>query len=100
MKISNLPPAPRTDLPPGIRSANGADRSGGASRASATGSTEVKLSAAIELQAASSDGDFDAGRVEQLRAAIDAGTFRVNAEKVADSLIASNLDALKSPGRS
>lgn len=63
-------------------------------------STEVKLSAGQNLRDAGANGDFDAAKVESVKAAIAGGTFRVDAAVVADNLIASNLEALQASRRS
>jgi negative regulator of flagellin synthesis FlgM len=59
-------------------------------------SATVKLSDGLQALSASLNAEkpFDAKRVEELKAAIAEGSFRVNAEVVADKVIASNLDAL------
>jgi negative regulator of flagellin synthesis FlgM len=60
------------------------------------GSATVKLSDGLGTLKADLDGDdaFDAKRVAELKAAVEDGTFKVNAEVVADKLIASNVEAL------
>jgi negative regulator of flagellin synthesis FlgM len=60
------------------------------------GSATVKLSGALATLKAGMNADeaFDAKRVEQVRAAIADGSFKVNAKVVADKVIASNLEAL------
>ncbi len=59
-------------------------------------SATVKLSGGLGTLRGGSNADeaFNAKRVEQLKAAITGGTFQVNAEVVADKVIASNLEAL------
>lgn|GEM_PF-730222 len=59
-------------------------------------SSTVKLSGGLaSLKSEFVDADaFDAKRVDELKAAIAQGNFKVNAEVVADKLISGNLDAL------
>lgn len=45
-------------------------------------------------QTSRSQGDFDAGKVKAVRAAIENGTFRVNAEVVADKMLANTEEFL------
>jgi len=60
------------------------------------GSATVKLSGGMDSLKTGLGGDetFDAKRVEKLKAAIADGTFKVNAEIVADRLISGNVEAL------
>jgi negative regulator of flagellin synthesis FlgM len=100
MKINAQATAPRSATIGEGRVQGSADRTKGpAAAAGVAPSTQVKLSAGADLKAAGSDGDFDAQRVESLKAAIAGGTFKVNPEVVADKLIASNVDALTSTPR-
>jgi negative regulator of flagellin synthesis FlgM len=75
----------------------------GASAASATGgisgkdesSTRVALSpAAKALANSNTDASFDAGKVERVAQAIRDGKFEVNAEAIADKLIANAQELL------
>ncbi len=64
----------------------------GASRTAAAGGAAagvpVTLSnAARAAEAGRAPGDFDAAKVKAVKAAIENGTFRVNAEAVADKLL-------------
>lgn len=43
----------------------------------------------------STNGDFDAARVARIRESISAGHYQVNAEKIADGLLATVHDLLK-----
>jgi negative regulator of flagellin synthesis FlgM len=60
------------------------------------GSATVKLSGGLAKLSAevNTDEAFDAKRVEALKAAIDNGSFKVNAEVVASKVISSNVEAL------
>jgi negative regulator of flagellin synthesis FlgM len=73
----------------------------GSERASAPAeaSAKVELSATASFLAAQGDtGDFDAEKVARIAQAIRDGQFEVNAEAIADKLIAHTRDLL-SPGR-
>ncbi len=66
---------------------------GGAARAAAA--VPVTLSAAVRgADANRSTADFDAGKVKAVKAAIENGTFKVNAEAVADKLLANAEETL------
>jgi negative regulator of flagellin synthesis FlgM len=60
----------------------------------APGSTTVKLSATASSLLSASSGDFDADKVERMRRAIADGSFSVNAEVIADKLIANAQELL------
>jgi negative regulator of flagellin synthesis FlgM len=59
-------------------------------------SATVKLSGGLDKikDVIGATDAFDAKRVEELKAAINDGSFKVNAGVVADKLISSNLEAL------
>jgi negative regulator of flagellin synthesis FlgM len=94
MKIGPLDAKP-------VSTATAADRKTAPARAGQSGtqteaSAEVKLSAtAAELAGAATDPSFDAQKVERIAAAIRDGNFKVDAEKIADKLIANAQDLLK-----
>ena len=67
--------------------------------AAATAGVPVTLSRAAMAPAGRSTDDFDAVRVKAMRAAIENGSFRVNAEAIADKLLAGAQEML-SPLRS
>lgn len=102
MKIGNPMDVFRTGAPPAGAAASTTDPAGvrprGATgpRAAGERSATVKLSARLATLKGSdgADGSFDAGRVEQMKAAIANGSFKVDAGAVADKLISSNLEAL------
>ena len=59
-------------------------------------STKVELSSAgALLSTVEGSGDFDAAKVERIAQAIRDGKFEVNAEAIADKLIAHTRDLLK-----
>lgn len=99
MKIGNPLDLIRTGQPSGgpAAAADKAKAESTATQAPANGSSSsVKVSSGLAtLTAETQDSDaFDAKRVEQLKAAIADGSFKVNAEAVADKVISSNLEAL------
>lgn len=57
-------------------------------------STVALSSTASSLLSSSGTGDFDAGKVDRLGAAIAAGTFSINPEAIADKLIANAQELL------
>ena len=68
----------------------------GASRAAA-GVPVTLSSAARGVDASRSTADFDAGKVKAVKAAIENGTFKVDAEAVADKLLANAQETLSRP---
>lgn len=57
-------------------------------------SAKVQLSPAAQLASQSLDANFDAEKVERISQAIRDGSFKVNAEAVADKLIANAREQL------
>ncbi|MBS0390300.1 MAG: flagellar biosynthesis anti-sigma factor FlgM [Comamonadaceae bacterium] len=65
------------------------------SAARATAGVPVTLSATARgVEAGRSQGDFDAGKVKAVKTAIDNGSFKVDAEAVADKLLANAYETL------
>lgn len=63
--------------------------------ARAAAGVPVTLSATARgVESARGAADFDAGKVKAIKTAIDKGTFRVNAEAVADKLLANAQETL------
>ncbi|HEU4457978.1 MAG TPA: flagellar biosynthesis anti-sigma factor FlgM [Methylibium sp.] len=63
-------------------------------------SSSVSISAtATQLIGAATGGEFDAAKVERLRREIADGTYRIDAEKIADKLIANAQEALSAVRR-
>ena len=83
-----------TGVTTGATQANGGK---GAERAEAAGSSQASQTASVNVQLSSeaqslasqvsSASVFDANKVEEIKAAISNGTFKVDAEKVAEGLI-------------
>ena len=78
-------------------------KSAGTPQANATGenaSAQVRLSVAASslLDGVAADGDFDADKVARIAQAIESGSFRVNAEVIADKLIANAQELLGKVG--
>jgi negative regulator of flagellin synthesis FlgM len=97
------------DVNTSTSSATGSASTSGAAAAttgaSTTGSTVTSISTiSTQLQAvqaaSSSDEVYSTGKVNEIKAAIVAGTFRVNSSKVADGLLDSVHDLLGSRQRS
>ncbi|HJV88478.1 MAG TPA: flagellar biosynthesis anti-sigma factor FlgM [Noviherbaspirillum sp.] len=69
------------------RSGKSAEKTGGVSSAPVPTDT-VHISSKLEsLAQAGGNGVFDAGKVEEIKAAIANGTFKVDPEKVANGLL-------------
>ena len=68
--------------------------------AEADASAQVQLSAAASslLGAAPAEADFDADKVARISQAIDNGSFKINAEVIADKLIANAQELLGKVG--
>ena len=74
--------------------AEGAKPAGGAADPSA----QVQLSDAVNVLLADTGGDFDAAKVARISQAIENGTFKINAEAIADKLIANAKELLGKVG--
>lgn len=71
-----------------------AARQAGVAGTAADPSAKVELSSAANLMANPSAADFDAEKVERISQAIAEGSFQVNAELIADKLIANAQELL------
>ena len=100
MRIGNPSDLYRTGAAAGGPAAVDADKAKASAiplpSAKTEGSATVKLSGGLGTLKSDLDGDeaFDAKRVGELKATVENGTFKVNAEVVADKLISSNVEAL------
>jgi negative regulator of flagellin synthesis FlgM len=63
-------------------------------RSKASGPASATPAVASQAQLPSTNGDFDAGRVAQIRESIAAGRYQVDTGKIADGLLASVRDLL------
>lgn len=108
MKIGQTPEMPG-GLSPGAAAksqakavpaaSTGAAPAGSAAAAAAVASAGVpvtlsKAAQGLDNAAARVQGDFDAGKVKAVRAAIENGTFKVDAEVVADKMLANSQEFL------
>ncbi|MBQ0936213.1 flagellar biosynthesis anti-sigma factor FlgM [Ideonella paludis] len=70
----------------------------GVSRAEGEPSAKVAISSAASLLSqAADDPSFDAAKVERIAQAIKDGKFEINADKIADKLIANARELLERP---
>ncbi len=97
MKIGQKPelPGALAQAAPAKQQAKAAPQAAGgvaasASSAAAAAGVPVTFSSAAKAldQTSRNQGDFDAGKVKAVRAAIENGTFKVDAEVVADKMLA------------
>ncbi|HQS32637.1 MAG: flagellar biosynthesis anti-sigma factor FlgM [Polaromonas sp. 39-63-203] len=63
-------------------------------KSSASGPASAARAVASQGQLPSTNGDFDASRVAQIRESIAAGRYQVDTAKIADGLLASVRDLL------
>jgi negative regulator of flagellin synthesis FlgM len=82
------------------RPGKGAERAGSVSQPAASETDNVHLSSQAQLQSlaqtAGASGVFDTNKVEEIKAAIADGRFKVDAEKVATGLLDTVSDLLQS----
>jgi negative regulator of flagellin synthesis FlgM len=89
MKIGSFDNNPKNPVQPA------STRDGKTSGASTPeASAKVELSSAAALLAQQDDADFDASKVERIAQAIRDGKFEVNAEAIADKLLAHSREML------
>lgn len=91
MKITSLDPKLATPTPVGERRTPAGKAGGGVAEPSA----KVEISAAAQAAARQVEaGSFDAAKVEQMQQRIKDGSFTVNADAIADKLIANAREQL------
>lgn len=94
-QLDNSPKPQKVTSPATDARANQTAAAKDASAAPAEASTKVELSpAAAALAAQGNTADFDADKVARIAQAIRDGQFEVNAEAIADKLIAHTRDLL------
>ena len=101
MKIGQQPELPgalaQTGLAKQAKSpASAAEGAAKSAQAASTAGVPVTVSTAARAldQSPRTTGDFDAGKVKAVRAAIEKGTFSVNAEAIADKLLSNAQEIL------
>jgi negative regulator of flagellin synthesis FlgM len=95
MKIGSLDPKTAVAPMQNDRKSAGADKSGGtASTAEPSATVQISTAASL-ISSADSDGTFDADKVQRMAQAIREGKFEVNADKIADKLIANTQELLR-----
>ncbi len=103
MKIGQKPelPGALAQAAPAKQQAKAAAQAAGglaasASSAAAAAGVPVTLSSAAKAleQTSRNQGDFDAGKVKAVRSAIENGTFKVDAEVVADKMLANTQELI------
>jgi negative regulator of flagellin synthesis FlgM len=96
MKIGPLETKTAVTSTQNDRKAGAADKPAAGPAAAAEPSATVQLSAAAKLiGSADNDGTFDAEKVQRMAQAIRDGKFEVNADKIADKLIANTQELLR-----
>lgn len=94
-QLDNSPKPQKVATPAADARANTTAGARDATEATAQARTTVELSpAAAALSVKGDNGDFDAEKVERIAQAIRDGQFKVNADAIADKLIAHNRDLL------
>lgn len=96
MKIGPLESKPSATPVAAERKAQGTTAAAGGS---AEPSAKVELSSAAMLSTEGSDGSFDTEKVKRIAAAIRDGQFEINAEAIADKLIANAQELLGKTSR-
>ena len=96
MKIGSLDSKPAVAPMQNDRKPDNAAKAGSGSAAAAEPSATVQISdAASIISNADTDGSFDAAKVQRMAQAIREGKFEVDADAIADKLIANTQEILR-----
>jgi negative regulator of flagellin synthesis FlgM len=79
------------------KSGQGASTSAVSAKATVSSGVPVTVSGLAQEVRVSSGGDIDTAKVEQVRAAIANGTYKVNPEAIADKLLSNAKEMLNRP---
>jgi negative regulator of flagellin synthesis FlgM len=95
MKIGPLESKPTVAPVQNDRKSGSTEKSAGGGSAAEPSATVQISSAAALISSADTDGTFDAEKVQRMAQAIRDGKFEVNADKIADKLIANTQELLR-----
>lgn len=96
MKIGSMDPKPTVAPLQNDRKSDTAGKAAGSTATAQQPSATVQISdAASIISSADADGTFDAEKVQRMAQAIREGKFEVNAEAIADKLIANTQEILR-----
>lgn len=93
MKIGSLENKPAVSPLQNDRKSPAAEKPDGGKSAEPSATVEISSAASL-LSSAASDPSFDADKVERMAQAIRDGKFEVNADKIADKLLANARELL------
>jgi negative regulator of flagellin synthesis FlgM len=95
MKIGPLESKPTVATVQNDRKSGSTEKSAGGGHAAEPSATVQISSTAALISNADTDGTFDAEKVQRMAQAIRDGKFEVNADKIADKLIANTQELLR-----